>query len=331
MTPGGVEEWNELKNRSRNTSVEELFTNAWRNFPTDSPASLAAQKALRVNAHDSEELQNILRSLEPLPRDQLDLKLDGGSIFDHSIQASKLADFIKKTSTAVNAITKSVNGLKRIPDRILVLAPSVGSVRVVFTIQSSPISTEHLDLVQTGTREERAIRTLVSLWLQAEDQENDVVDSAIHQLNGKAQRSVRSLTQLISDSDWKISGDLVSKTGDKAPINLTARGLSRILDATSQVEHEETIENLIGFVDGWTWSRQTMRFKVIDSGRSFEALVPESLSPIVANWMTNPNERVRAVFNLLKKYPRGDRDFSRSSYTLRSLAPYNDQLELPPS
>ena len=328
MTPA-PEDWEALQDHSRNLSEEELFTNAWRSLPSNSEASLAAQKALRAFSTESSELQDILKRLEPTIHDLLDLRLDGNSIFNHSIQASKLADFIKKTSVAVNEITKSTNGLRRIPDRILVLAPSMGSVRVIFTVQSSPFQTDQLDLAQTGTREERAIRTLVSLWLQAEDTNSDVVDSAIHQLNGKAQRSVRSLTKLISERDWNISGDLVSRTGERASINLTSQGLNRILDATSQVEVEETVERLVGYVDGWTWSRQTMRFRAIDSGRPIEALVPDPLSPVVANWMTNPTERVVAIFDLLKKFPRGDRDFYRSSYTLKSLAPYNEQLELP--
>jgi hypothetical protein len=317
-----AEEWNELLRVAGLTPRSILFKNNWDSASDGSPAADAIRTSLAALASESDELKSTLRKLLGVGGGHLELHMNGRGITHHSTNAKKLGDFIKKTSRALNEIAKSESGRSRLHDRILVTAPVAGSVAVTFSVEQHYETGNEIPGTATSEIEEVAIKRLVSIFLQAEDQVNDiestVLDAAIHTLRGPAQRSLRELAKSISNNGWEVDGVFYSR-GQEVPVKMSRNGLSRVIDVTRSINQvEETLE-ATGKVDSWAWSKQTMGFER-ENGAIIEAFVPEQLSHEVAEWIER-HEQVNVKFRVIIVFPPGDRAFERKSYYLTSISP----------
>jgi len=320
-------DWEAIRLSIADISAEELIEKAWNSDASNSAANFASRRALRAFAKESPQLSQKIADLERGVSERLAIRIHGSLITDHSANASKLAEFLKKSSKAFNEIAKSVNGLVRIKDRILVTAPIAGSVRVIFTVEKDRRVQRDLPLDDVLTIHENAMKMLVGVWLQAEDFESDVLNATINTLNGQARQSVRSLTQMLTKSGWDVDGEYMDRSGEVVPIAISKFGLKRVLDITANSSTAEEEIKATGYVDGWIWSKQVMKFNRTVGG-PIDAYVPEPLSQTVAEWNAKHESAVNITLNMLTTFPMGDNEYSRKSYTLLSLEPSMEQGSL---
>ena len=317
-------DWEAIRISIADLSPEELIEKAWNSDVTNPAANFASRRALRAFAKESPQLSQKIADLERGVSERLAIRIRGSLITDHSANASKLADFLKKSSKAFNEIAKSSNGLGRIKDRILVTAPMAGSVKVIFTVEKDRRIQRDLPLDEVLTIHENAMKMLVGVWLQAEDFESDVVNATINTLNGKARNSIRSLTQMLTKSHWEVDGEYTDRSGEVVPIAISKFGLKRLLDITANSSTEEVEISATGYVDGWIWSKQVMKFNR-EVGGPIDAYVPEPLSQSVAEWNAKHESAVNITLSMLTTFPVGDNEYSKKSYTLLSIEPRMEQ------
>lgn len=320
-------DWEAIRLSIADISAEELIEKAWNSDASNSAANFASRRALRAFAKESPQLSQKIADLERGVSERLAIRIHGSLITDHSANASKLAEFLKKSSKAFNEIAKSENGLGRIKDRILVTAPIAGSVKVIFTVEKDRRVQRDLPLDDVLTIHENAMKMLVGVWLQAEDFESDVLNATINTLNGHARKAVRSLTQMLTKSRWDVDGEYTDRSGEVVPIAISKFGLKRVLDITANSSTAEKKIKATGYVDGWIWSKQVMKFNRTVGG-PIDAYVPEPLSQTVAEWNAKHESAVNITLNMLTTFPMGDNEYSRKSYTLLSLEPSMEQGSL---
>ncbi len=305
----------------------------------DSPLSIAARhdiiRRARLDPTMSRVLDDYLLDAEVL----LDLHLDGAGVLDHSTRARDLGLLMTRASEAVKEIAKNVSGKKRYNLSLLTTAASEGSVRVVF--KSPPLKKgESPGLAGTGLTDQLdalALKQFAAFLAQAES-EDGPIEASVQELRGPARRAMRLVARTVIDSHWTIDGSVVARGLGRDRFSLTAQGAARLALAASQENSETRTQVVAGSTDGWTWSDSTMRF-VPDSGRPFNAAVPQALESAVALANADRDNRVLASFRVTTTYPKGDAGSGRNSYLLLTLQPLTTQAllsglqmdELPPT
>lgn len=317
--------WDAFVADAINMPRDEAIAAAWQAADPQTPAGQLAREAIETNAAGDAEAQRILNDITGR-QDRLEIHLDGGGITDHSASADKLGRFMRSMATVLKDMAKASSGTARIRDGILISAPTPGSLILTFDVKPVPRPKNGLPRTSSDASENAAMRQLASIFLQAQDEESDVLDATIHSLRGKPRRSLKSVAKIITEAGWELSGDLVQRDGERASITLTSKATYRILDAVKESRHETDTVTASGQVDTWSWSRQTMRLELAN-GQAIEAYVPLDLASPVAHYNA---ERVNVDTSLerLTTYPTGDAGSARYSFTLQGISVSPMQTEI---
>lgn len=305
-------DWDAFITAAIQTPREDAIEAAWNAADPNTPAGRLARSTIMTNAATDQQARRILNDITG-HQDRLEIRLTGAGIHDHSASADRLGKFMKAMSAVLKDMAKARAGIDRIRDGILVTAPAAGSLVVTFDVEPTPRKGA-LHETDSEAIENAAMRQLTSIFLQADDQDSDVLDATIHGLQGKSRRSLKSVAKVIAEAGWDVEGDLIQRNGERVRITLTHRASYRILDAVNESGQEVEMVQAAGQLDSWVWSRQTMRL-ILASGKAIEASVPNDLSSLVAQYNAL-HANVDANLRRIATFPTGDTGSARYSYTL---------------
>lgn len=310
-------DWDAFLESALSLTPGEAFHAAWSAADPETAAGRLSRRALEAQADSAEELRLLLNELTGR-QDRIELVLEGGDIRNHAASAEHLGMLFRSWAHAVKEISKAANQRTRMSSDLLASALSPGSLRVVFEIKPTPPPASAVTTHGTDALQNTGLRTLVSLLQQAEDVDSNTLDASVHALRRPAREAVRSVAKVFTDTGWQVAGTLRRRDGQTTPVEVTSRAAHRILDATRQqvMELEEVTHS--GFVDAWSWSKQTMRLE-LQSGGGIDAYVPDEHAADVARFTAEHTVPVVAKFQVLLTIPTGDASATRRSYTLESI------------
>lgn len=287
-----------------------LLRSAWGASTGSDVVDRLRRRSLASAAAQSPHLEPVARALALRGRSQLDLHIEGGAQeLHHETSASALGDFLTRVSHAVREIAKSGTAIERLHGDLSVLAPSPGSVRVVFLEQEAPTSarTQRSDAWADG------MQALTATFDLAQSG-SDSLDASMQKLSVGARDALRALGQTVAARSWTVAGELVSRDGQVAETRLNGRGADRLVDAARRIPTVTAPLDLMGVVDGWRWSNSVARL-VPEHGSAIEAFVPRELAAQVAELNTKPGTKISAHLTMTETTsPRGGG--RRRSYAL---------------
>ena len=293
-------------------SHQDDFERAWVHSSGSAKLDRYRRQGLVALASQNPELTETAARLSGSARTKLDLHVDDPRSTDHEAVAFTLGRLVTRLASSVKEITKSNLGRERWRDDLRVLAPSPGSVRVVFVEPPNRPTVGGLSYAgHVPTPEAQAMRQLAALINLAEGDELPL-EATIYRMRGPARRAVRLLSETVSTSTWNLSGSLQVPGKEPVPITLSPAGAVRLAKAAKETEDERVDATMFGTVDGWTWSTSTMRFLPEGGGRAFDVAVPQEKEDVVAHHNAE-RVRVRARLGGLRVHPTGDSGTARTS------------------
>lgn len=262
---------------------------------------------------------------------ELDLHLDGAGVTDHETQAVALGRFITRASTAVKEIAKDISGRRAHSSRLQVLAPAMGSVRVVLKTPEPSSTGDELPRTESDQLEDLALSRLVSLLLQAEADDDDpdggTLEASLHGLRGETRKAVRLLSQSVLEAHWQVDGEFRPRRGRPTPVSISAQSAARLVTAANTRTDAVTTERREGLVDGWVWSEQVMTFLPNDGAR-VRAVAPQHLHARVAELNTEPRQQCIATFTVVTTLAPGESTSRRRSFALDGIEPVGEPATL---
>lgn len=314
-------------------TMADMFTDSWRASGGDDPASHAARESLEALAYNNAELTALVSWLKLSSQAELDLHLSGVGVNGHETDALPLGKFMQRTAETVREIARTITGNLKTTATLQVLAPSQGSVRVVF---KAP------DVVDPGlgvrepafaptTADTAALERLVGVLVVADG--DDTADSgtlaAIHGLNAASRAAIVRMAKTVKSAGWDIEGELRHRGQNPVQVRVTPASADRIVRAVDAKTVSTTTTTVTGVVDGNRPSMHVMWF-IPDTGRSFGASVPtpELLSE-VAQVGASGDGRARATFTVRTFHATTDSEPTRREYVLQNLAPVGQEQPLP--
>lgn len=273
-----------------------LLRDAWNSSTGNAGLDALLRSSLAANASQDPGQRATLRSLQLAGRSQLDLHLSGAREDLHETSASALGAFLTRVSEAVKAIARSVSGMERLRGDISVLAPAMGSVRVVL-VESHDLASE----TSHGRSREAwvmGIERMAETFVLA-DEGIEELSASVEDLDGRARMALRRLSETVAANSWCIRGRLVTQDGEDRELSFGSDAADRLIDATNESRSKVTERTLSGVVDAWRWSTSTMRL-VPDRGASVEAFVPRNLQRIAADANAQRGTRVTATFRVFE-------------------------------
>ncbi|WJJ10378.1 hypothetical protein P9990_17555 [Prescottella equi] len=306
-----------------NPPPHELLARAWKASSGDSLSDQLSRMSLSMSAQQRPDLVPTLRALQASHQTELDLHLDGISVQGHSTAAESFGRFITRTAIAVKEIAKSRLDRLQYPANLQILAPTPGSVRVVFRSPAPPEETEEgfTPADEVDSIEGQALSIVAELVALARDAgPNDAeLETSLRRLHGGARNAVRLMAQAVVDGQWEISGELRRGSGRRTSVAISSATAERLARAaselTGQVEPGKAID---GKVDGWLWSEGQMTF-LPAIGRSFKAAVPGHLQSNVLRFLES-KQGVTGVFTVTTTFPPGDDRAATRKYELTGIS-----------
>jgi len=293
---------------------------AWESTRSDSELDLLMREQLEASAVGIPALESVLVEMKSIEaRTQLDLHLDGDNVQGHSTDAERFGSLVSRAATAVKEIVKTNTGRRRLPARLLIEAPTPGSVRVVLRepdLEADSDQTDDAEFAETA--EGVALRQLGSLLALASirDVRPDESDlgAAFIRVSPAARVQVRELAKTVLAARWIVVGEVRAPMRVSAPFEFDALAAQRLIEAADS--KTETSESIVqrGVVDGWIWSQSVMVFQP-ENGRHFRAVVPEDLQSRAAE-LVQAHEAVTGRFTVVTVMARG----SSGSAVARSFA-----------
>lgn len=295
------------------------FERAWNHSSGSAKLDRYRRRSLVALAEQDSALARVVTRLTNSDRATLDLHVLDPRGADHEAVAATVGSFVARVAKSVKEITKSNLGRERWRDELRILAPSPGSVRLVFIEPPQRQTVGGIEEIgHVPAPEAAAMRQLVVLLTLAES-DADTLDAAVFRLRGPARRAIRLLSETVSGASWTLRGALTVSGRDPIEVGLSAAGASRLAKAARETEDERVSLITAGKVDGWTWSTSTMRF-VPDGGRGFDVVVPAELEELAAT-ANAARSRVRAEFLGVRVHPRGDSGTAKTSFWLERIEP----------
>ncbi|WP_147441716.1 hypothetical protein [Mycetocola lacteus] len=306
----------------------ESFRRAWLDAESDDFASRMARRSLEALAQDNETLTKALFSLKNKSQSELDLHLEGGSVFGHETDAEPFANFIRAISDACKEVAKQALGRERRKSTLRILAPAPGSVHLVLKVPApAENGVQSEQVTRTPTADSRSLDMIARVLARSEKasetaQADDVLSGLTALLPAKAHIALRRAAEVIGSQNWDIEGQLRSVDGF-SDVSVTSAGAARLLAVLTERVETESKTELIGVIDGHRRSRESLWFST-DSHSSFEAAVPdpelfESVAAAAAS-----NSPVRAVFEVLTVTGGGKNPTERKIYRLVKMTPATD-------
>ncbi|MCS5524823.1 hypothetical protein NY551_18970 [Curtobacterium flaccumfaciens pv. oortii] len=308
----------------------DALREAWYALPDETTfAGKIARRSLEASAKQDPTLERALFDLQLQAQSELDLHLDGDTVTEHATNALDFANLVRGVAEAVKELTKSSLGRQRMPSTLQVIAPSPGSVRVVFR----PEAPKTLDGVVEGsaseTWESASLVRVATILARAGGQDGDaVLDALAAGVPIGAHAGLRRAAKAVVGAQWIISGTLRRPHHDSIPVSVGPAGASRLLTALAARTYEEQHVNAEGRVDGQRRSVGAMWF-VPSVGQAFEAAVPDAeLLDRVAS-LAAADELVRARFQVIVTALAGSTGGVRRSYSLESIVAVPAEPTLP--
>jgi len=294
---------------------------AWYALPDEATfAGKIARRSLEASAKQDPALERALFDLQLQAQSELDLHLDGDTVTEHSTNALDFANLVRGIAEAVKELTKSSLGRQRMPSTLQVIAPTPGSVRVVFRPEAPKMADGVVADSASETRESAALVRVATILARAGEQEGDtVLDALTSGVPIGAHAGLRRAAKAVVGAQWSVSGILRQPHRDPILVSVGPAGASRLLSALAARTHEEQHVNVEGRVDGQRRSVGAMWFTP-SVGAAFEAAVPDAeLLDTVAS-LAAADEPVRARFQVIVTAPAGATGGVRRSYSLESIA-----------
>lgn len=265
-----------------------------------------------------------LRDLDLRNDAEMDVHLHGESEELHVSRADLLGRFLKETTDAVKQIAKDLGGLRRHASNLWVQAPSAGSMRLILRTVEPKRAVQRPGTVTLPGAEGRTLDAMAVLSLAAlmEQSTEDGLDSpltaAIKQFRAPARNAVASLAKVVDEANWQLDGCVMVRGREPVGISFGVAEARRLYSAAKTESEDTDPVTIEGQIDGWAWSRSTLRF-IPDTGRPFDASVPTTSSVDVARIGADPRNRVRATFLVTTIYPEGATKPKGRSFALQRL------------
>jgi hypothetical protein len=291
-------------------------------------ASMLSRQSLAAHASRTDEGRAIVHQVLSVSS-ELDLHLEGVGVRDHETAAATFGKFVTRSAAAVKEIAKDISGKRSYSSRLQVLAPSVGSVRVILkTPEPFGTTGDELPRTETDQLDDLALRRLVALLLQADADEDapddqQTLDAALHGLRGETRNAVRLMSQSVLDAHWEIEGEFRPRGDRPTPVTITPQGAARLVTAAKVESSTVETETVEGRVDGWIWSEQVVAFEP-EEGRRIRAVVPPDLQAKVAVLGREDRPLCRARFTVVTAFAPGQTASRRRSFALEAIEPLGD-------
>lgn len=316
-------------------SLLDMFTDSWLAADGDDLASHAARRSLEAVAYNNAELTAALTWLKTSGQAELDLHLSGAGVRGHQTDALPFGRLVQRTAEVVREIAKTITGNTKSVATLQVVAPSPGSVRVLFKspdVDDPGLATRSAEFAPT-TAETAAMERLVDVLVVADG--DDMADSgtlaAVHGLSAASRAAIVRMAKTVKSAGWDIEGELRHRGHSPVPVRVTPSSADRIVRAVDAKTVSTSTMTASGIVDGNRPSMHVMWF-IPDTGRSFGASVPTpELLAEVARIGALGDVRVRATFTVRTFHATTDSEPTRREYVLKSLVPADqEQAEVTP-
>lgn len=303
----------------------EEFRSAWLSFEGNDFASRLQRQSLRALAAENEQLKVVLFALENKAQSELDLHLDGEIESSHETNAASFAALISGIAEAVKEVAKHQLGVARRASTLRVLAPSVGSVRLV--LRAAPPEEDEGQVARatrTPSVDSKSLEAVATILARAQSEpdainQDDVLSGLAADLPHKAHQGLKRVAKSIERQDWKILGELKTVSSFQ-PIGIDTHGAHALLRVLEENQESSTTAVLTGIIDGQRRSLGALWFTP-DGQRSIEAAVSSrELMEQVAQHAAS-SEKVLAEFDVISIVGKGAAAQARSVYTLRSIKP----------
>lgn len=259
-------------------------------------------------------------SVSGVGRIEMEIHLDGQTVVHHETRAYEFGQFVMRAAESVKELVKTVRGTKRHPRELLVAGgPAEGSVKVTFREPDRADSTALLPEAPE-TSEGQALLFLALMFASAETAGNGGPDdltelrSRLAPLGVGARQSLARLAETVIDASWLISG-VIRRGGTDGALQLGPAGAQVLRLVSREGLEEERIEQVIGTLDGWVWSRSELTL-ITDDQRSLRAAVPLGLQSRVALLHAQPETRVVTRLAVYMRVVQGTGDAIRTVYSL---------------
>ncbi|TWX36242.1 hypothetical protein ES689_12625 [Frigoribacterium sp. ACAM 257] len=294
---------------------------AWHALPDQTTfAGRIARQSLEASAKQDPILERALFDLQLQAQSELDLHLDGETVTEHATNALDFANLVRGVAEAVKELTKSSMGRQRMPSTLQVIAPTPGSVRVVFRPEAPKTVDGVVADSASETRESASLVRVATILARAGEQDGGgVLDALTAGVPIGAHAGLRRAAKAVVAARWSISGTLRRPHHDPIHVSVDPRGAARLLTALAARTHEEQHVDVQGRVDGQRRSVGAMWF-VPPTGAAFEAAVPDTqLLDTVAS-LAAADKQVRARFQVIVTALAGSTGGIRRSYSLESIS-----------
>lgn len=300
----------------------ESFRTSWESAQGEDFASRMARRSLEALASQRDDLEAVLLDLKKPVQESLDLHLRGAGVKGNAADTASLGAFMVQVSEAVKQIAKGMSGRPRWRHNLISVAPSPGSVRLLFEVP--PLKSTQPDLrdTQVASFDAQALRAMANLLAQAEG-DAETLDAATQTLTVPARTAMRHIAKTMVDSHWKFDGKLEARGRPTVEVSLSEAGAQRLFRAAAETDSHVVPVSLSGECDGWTWSTGTMRF-LPDGQRPFSASVPPNLQAEVARLVSVSGNKVVANFLATYLHAAGTKRRVRTSYALVSINESDD-------
>ncbi len=308
---------------------------ALRSLQEPSPSNELARASILAAVRDDPGLYAIALEEVSYPQVELDLHLVGATEREHATRADWLGHFIARLSAAVNEVTKSLAGLKRMTPGLQVLAPAQGSVRVVVRASERPkdAAQGQVEGADDTTTESKALTLVTALLKMAENPDpgpESPLTAATQGLSPIARQRVRSVARSVIEAGWTVEGTLNQRGQSLESVHVDPDSATRLFDALNRVVTTVTYETLLGLIDGERRSLSTMWFVPDGQARAFEVAVTDDVLLSEVRRLAAEEAYVRCAFVVFLSVPPGSSQAASRSRELQSIRPVGHDTPMLP-
>ncbi|NQX10391.1 hypothetical protein HQQ80_01995 [Microbacteriaceae bacterium VKM Ac-2855] len=199
---------------------------------------------------------------------------------------------------------KDISGIAKAPDELLV-EPGPGSVRAIFIApprHSSDVMQVPESLDETIPEDDsysESLWRLATVLANAGPTEDGsaVADGALAALPGQARFELRKAMDEVVSEGWDLWGDFTQRGRQPTELHLSNESARFLRDVLVDRSVSRSPWETTGFLDGHTWSTNTMRFIAANQASSITATFENPKVQLeVARLDVQPDQYVRAQF-----------------------------------
>src|SRR5659263_25378 len=155
-------------------TLATLLTNALRQSRGDPSLGALYAGSMLAGVHGNVDLERVYRQEMAPQQVELDLHLVGEGVIDHSTNAAKFSEFIRRLSFATKHTAKQLAGSHAWSENLLIEALTPGSIRIALRAPEIPVdpSKPTHDEVLVSTPEATALRAIASMLSLASSEDD---------------------------------------------------------------------------------------------------------------------------------------------------------------